>query len=316
VAGVIAGLTRAEVVQRFESILAFAELEEFIDNPLHTYSSGMQMRLGFAVAAHTDPDILLIDEVLAVGDLAFQRKCLQRIVQFKADGCALVLVSHDMQLVRQLCDHVVWLAAGRMAAHGAADAVIRQYESEMNAETRRRTPHAHPPARTPYGAELRVNENRFGSLELEIVAVRLLNAAGLIVSELDRGEPLRVAMEYVCREDIQAAIFGVTVTREDDLICDETSTEAAGLTFSPPRGRGQMTLHIDQLHLGRGHYYVNVGVYQGDWAYALDHHWHVYPLAIRSLHTERVVERLTHRWELEDVTPVQMHAETSITPRT
>jgi len=186
---------------------------------------------------HTDPDILLIDEVLAVGDLAFQRKCLQRILQFKADGCALVLVSHDMQLVRQLCDHVVWLAAGRMAAHGAADAVIRQYESEMNAETRRRTPHAHPPARTPYGAELRVNENRFGSLELEIVAVRLLNAAGLIVSELDRGEPLRVAMEYVCREDIQAAIFGVTSTREDDLICDETSTEAAGLTFSPPRGR-------------------------------------------------------------------------------
>jgi lipopolysaccharide transport system ATP-binding protein len=297
VAGVVAGLTRAEVLERFDSIVAFAELEEVMENPFRTYSTGMQMRLAFAVAAHTDPEILLIDEVLAVGDLAFQRKCLQRIGQFKADGCAVVLVSHDMQLVRQLCDHVVWLGAGHVAAHGAADVVIRQYESAMDAETRRRTPQAGPPAHTPGGAELRVNENRFGSLELEIVAVRLLDAGGLVVSELDSGEPLRVAMEYVCREDIQAAIFGVSITREDDLICYETSTQAAGLTFSPPRGHGHMTLHIDQLDLARGNYFVNVGAYQRDWAYAFDHHWRAYPLAIRSAHGERGVVRLAHRCE-------------------
>src|SRR5438132_13144083 len=104
VSGVIAGLTRREVAQRFDSIVAFAELQQSIDSPLRTYSSGMQMRLAFAVAIHTEPEILLIDEVLAVGDLAFQRKCLQRIAQFKAEGCTILLVSHDATLIQQLCD--------------------------------------------------------------------------------------------------------------------------------------------------------------------------------------------------------------------
>jgi len=118
VSGVIAGLTRHEVAQRFDSIVAFAELQQSIDSPLRTYSSGMQMRLAFAVAIHTEPEILLIDEVLAVGDLAFQRKCLQRIARFKAEGCTILLVSHDATLIQQLCDEVLWLRGGRLVAHG------------------------------------------------------------------------------------------------------------------------------------------------------------------------------------------------------
>ncbi|MEW6421922.1 MAG: ABC transporter ATP-binding protein, partial [Deinococcota bacterium] len=106
--GVIAGLTRREVARRFDAIVAFAELEAFIDQPLRTYSSGMEMRLAFAVAAHTDPNILLIDEVLAVGDLAFQRKCTERIRQFREDGCTIVIVTHDMTQARELCDRVLW----------------------------------------------------------------------------------------------------------------------------------------------------------------------------------------------------------------
>jgi lipopolysaccharide transport system ATP-binding protein len=111
ISGVIAGLTRREVAQRFQSIVAFAELQRFIESPLRTYSTGMQMRLAFAVAVHTAPEILLIDEVLAVGDASFQRKCLQRIAQFKAEGCAIVLVSHDTTLIQQLCDEALWLRA-------------------------------------------------------------------------------------------------------------------------------------------------------------------------------------------------------------
>jgi len=135
--GVIAGLTRCEVAKRFDSIVDFAELEEFIDSPLRTYSTGMQMRLGFAVAAHTEPKILLIDEMLSVGDMAFQSKCMQRISQFKAEGCAIILVSHDVASIQQLCDEALWLRQGRLVAQGDPEVVVGQYLAEMSTETQR-----------------------------------------------------------------------------------------------------------------------------------------------------------------------------------
>ena len=127
ISGVINGLTRREVARQFDSIVAFSELDEFIDFPLRTYSTGMQMRLAFAVATHTHPSILLIDEVLAVGDLAFQRKCLERIEQFKVEGCTIILVSHDTGLVSELCDEAVWLQGGRLIDYGCAKPVVDRY---------------------------------------------------------------------------------------------------------------------------------------------------------------------------------------------
>jgi lipopolysaccharide transport system ATP-binding protein len=245
--------------------VAFAELEEFIDSPLHAYSTGMQMRLSFAVAAHTKPDILLIDEVLAVGDLSFQRKCLQRIAQFKAEGCAVILVSHDVAMVQQFCDEALWLRAGRLVTHGAAGVVINQYVRGMTT-----------------GAELRINENRFGSLELEITAVRLLDSQGAPATELNSGDPLRVEIDYLAPQPISGPAFGVTITCEDDLVCYETSTTASALTLPMVQGQGQIVLHLERLDLNGGLYYIDVGAYERDWAYAYDYHWHVYPLIIRS----------------------------------
>ena len=126
----IGGLTRQEMLQKFDSIVAFSELDEFIDYPLHTYSTGMQMRLAFAIAVHVDPEVLLIDEVLSVGDLSFQRKSLERISQFKAKGCTIVLVSHETSVIHDLCDEALYLRAGRLIAHGPADRVVAQYLSE------------------------------------------------------------------------------------------------------------------------------------------------------------------------------------------
>jgi lipopolysaccharide transport system ATP-binding protein len=132
VGGVIAGLTRKEVLKRFEAIVAFAELESFIDNPLRTYSSGMQMRLGFAVAIHTEADILLIDEVLSVGDHFFQRKCLERIARLKTNGCTIVLVTHDSKMVREFCDDALWLNRGRVMVRGQPDMVVARYLEASN----------------------------------------------------------------------------------------------------------------------------------------------------------------------------------------
>jgi lipopolysaccharide transport system ATP-binding protein len=296
--GVISGFTRREVARRFDSIVAFAELEQFIDNPLRTYSTGMQMRLAFAIAAHMEPEILLIDEVLAVGDMAFQRKCLERIAQFKAEGCTIILVSHDATMVQQLCDQVLWLRAGQVAAYGEADVVVGQYVAEMSAETRRRTPAVRPALRTPTGAELQVNENRFGSLEMEIVAVRLLDTDSFLVTELKSGDPLRVEIEYLALESISAPIFGVTITREDGFICYDTSTAAAGLTLPTLQGEGKIVLHLERLDLNGGEYYVDIGVYEQDWAYAYDYHWHVYSLLVRLVGGEKGVLRPPHRWEV------------------
>jgi len=122
------GLSRAEIDERFDTIVAFAELHQFIDTPVRYYSSGMLARLGFAVAVHTDPDLLLIDEVLAVGDHAFQVKCIERIEALRNEGVTIFFVSHDATIVRRLCDRVLWLEAGRVARDGSAADVLAAYE--------------------------------------------------------------------------------------------------------------------------------------------------------------------------------------------
>ena len=298
ISGVINGLTRREVSQRLEAIVDFAELRDSIDNPLRTYSTGMQMRLAFAVAVHTEPEILLIDEVLAVGDLSFQRKCLQRIAQFKAAGCTIILVSHDTKLVRQFCDEALWLRAGRLVAHGPAEVVVGQYVAMMTAETRRRTPATRPVLHTSTGTALRINENRFGSLQLEITAVRLLDAHGTPVAEGETGDSLCVEMDYLSAQPIETPIFGVTITREDGTVCYDTSTAAAALTLPTVKGEGRIVLHFERLDLNAGLYYINVGAYERDWTYAYDYHWHVYPLMIRSASGDQGILRPPNRWEI------------------
>jgi lipopolysaccharide transport system ATP-binding protein len=300
ISGIVAGLTRQEVTQRFKSIVNFAELQQFIDSPLRTYSTGMQMRLAFAVAIHTAPDILLIDEVLAVGDIAFQRKCIEQIMDFKAKGCTIILVSHSPTQVQQLCDEVLWLRAGQLIAHGDPEVVTGQYIAEMTAETRKRTPVVRPDLRTPTGTILQINKNRFGSLELEILAARLLDPEGFAVAELNSGDSLRVEIEYWAAETIDAPIFGVTITDKNGQVCYDTSTVAAELSLPPVQGRGRIALQFERLDLSGGQYYVNVGVYERNWAYAYDYHWHVYPLLIRSIAGEKGFLRPPCYWEVSE----------------
>ena len=129
--GVISGLTRRQVSAILDEIVAFAELQEFIDSPVRTYSSGMQLRLAFAVAVHVQPEVLLVDEVLAVGDLGFQRKCLDRINELRSQGAAILFVTHDLVQVQQICNRVVWLNKGRVAAWGPAEEVVSAYRRSM-----------------------------------------------------------------------------------------------------------------------------------------------------------------------------------------
>jgi len=134
--GIILGLTRAQIRTRFDEIVEFAELKDYIDEPVRTYSSGMYMRLGFSVATHVDPDILLLDEVLAVGDQAFSRKCIERMTRFKQAGKTIILVSHDLNMIRSWCDQAAWLHEGVVRMQGAPADVVQAYNEPSGSGAR------------------------------------------------------------------------------------------------------------------------------------------------------------------------------------
>jgi lipopolysaccharide transport system ATP-binding protein len=278
ISGVIGGLTRREIAERYDSIVEFAELREFIDSPLRTYSSGMHMRLAFSVAIHTEPDILLIDEVLAVGDIGFQRKCLDRIAEFKERGCTIAMVSHDPGLIQGLCDDAVWLDEGRIREVGPAARVVGQYVHEM--ETLRRTPVTHPPVLASTGIELRVHENRFGSFELELERVQLLDSYEKPTAELMDDGPLMVELEYCSRDGIRDPIFAVTILDAEERVCYDTNSQGAFQAVPESNGRGVVEVSIAGLDLDNGKYYVDVGAYEREWAYTYDYHWKAYPIVI------------------------------------
>ena len=129
--GIVSGLTKVDVAHRFDHIVAFSELEEYIDYPLRTYSTGMQMRLGFAVAAYSDPEILLIDEVLGVGDVAFQQKCFDRIREFRQEGRTIVFVTHSVEQIQEFCDEALWIDKGKLVKQGDPNEVAGAYLAAM-----------------------------------------------------------------------------------------------------------------------------------------------------------------------------------------
>ena len=274
---IIGGLTQRQVRQRFDSIVDFAEIESFIENPLRTYSTGMQMRLAFAIAIHIDSDILLVDEFLSVGDVAFQAKCLKRIKTLKNQGTSIILISHDPDTVKKLCNKVIWLRHGQMIAQGAPDVIAGRYVVDMSTEIEQNTPNL-PQGITVTDFEHQVNENRYGSLEAEIIAVHLSSNPSL-----QSGEPLVIEIEYHTRAPILNPIFTVDITRADDgLICIDTNTDAMGLPLNQVDGQGKITLRLDRVDLAEGDYFVNVGLIKSKWEYAYDYHWHQYLLQVNA----------------------------------
>lgn len=272
--GVVAGLLRSEIVARLDEIVAFAELEDFIGQPVRTYSTGMLMRLAFAVAVHTDPEILLVDEFLSVGDLAFQAKCNARIKALRMQGCAIIMVSHGMDQVRQLCDRALWLKHGEVAAFGSAEVVAGLFETEMRNETMRRTPAAGHRALDD-GSELVARVNRFGTFEMEIESVAI--APGPV---LRSGTPMAVTIRYHAAAKVEAPVFVVSITREDGTVCLDTNTHLARAEVPDLEGSGSIRFEIHRLDLSSGPYFLDVGVFESTWQHAYDYHWHAYPFTV------------------------------------
>jgi lipopolysaccharide transport system ATP-binding protein len=277
---VIGGLTRRETEKRFDQILEFAELADFIDNPLRTYSSGMQMRLGFAVAIHTNPDVLFIDEFLAVGDLAFQAKCLDRIVSLKRNGCAIVLISQSADQVQALCDQALWLEQGRLKAYGEPEILAQAYTNKMEAKANIQTlPQSY-------------------SQEALIQTVQIQDAHGSALTVINSGDRLTIAITYRIQSPIASLVIGVCLSSADGQIYFNTNTGTINLELPLNLGNHAIQLEVERLDLCGGDYFVNVGLHSGDWAKTYDHHWHQHALQIRWTPPEQTLLYPPRRWQV------------------
>jgi lipopolysaccharide transport system ATP-binding protein len=292
--GVLLGLSRAEIRARFDEIVAFAGLEPFVDNPVKTYSSGMYMRLGFAIAVTVDPDVLLIDEVLAVGDEAFQHRCVGKIQEFKARGKTIVLVSHDLGSIERLCDEAVWLDGGRLRARGETREVVGQYLDHVAREEARALGLEHAQAEATARAG---SAARWGTREIELTRVQLSDAAGRERYLFETGEPCTLRLAYRAHRPIEDPVFGLGVFRKDGICCYGTNTAVDGLTLGKVAGDGEVLVDLERLDLVEGEYLLDVAVHARD-GHPYDYHARLYAFAVRSRVRDTGVARLAHRWRL------------------
>jgi lipopolysaccharide transport system ATP-binding protein len=291
---VINGWRHSQARSLIGAVLEFAELEGFADAPVRTYSEGMKLRLAFGVVAQLQPDALLIDEVIAVGDLRFQRRCLERIGEMREDGTTLVLATHDLDQVAAECDRALWLQAGGVRAFGEAAAVVDEYREAMRSKTLERTPAPSPGER----GDLELRRNRFGTQELTIDAVTLRGPDGMPAAEVATGRRLTVSFQLSSHgEPVPDPIVGVTIHRASDgVVCYDSSTQADGVRLGTVNGPITVELEFERLDLVAGDYLLDAGVYHPEWEIAYDFHWQAYPLRVVGGRGEKGVFRPPHRW--------------------
>jgi ABC-type polysaccharide/polyol phosphate transport system ATPase subunit len=257
ISGLLLGLTRREIAARFDEIVRFAELEEFLDAPVKTYSSGMAVRLGFSIAAHCDPDVLLVDEVLAVGDEAFARRSLEKFAEFERAGKTLVLVSHDLTLVGARCRRALWLDRGRLAADGPAGETVALYRENVAVHEAGRR--GEPPAPSP--AE---PSSRIGSGAVTLTTVRLLDSAGRPTARIESGAPARLVMEVGAPSKLSDFVFGFGISTVAGATVFGSNTAIDGFVAGELGGKATVLLDIPSLDLAPGVYSVDAAVHARD----------------------------------------------------
>lgn len=248
----ILGLSREEIAASFDDIVEFAGVGEFLDMPIKHYSSGMSVRLGFAVAVHLRPEILIIDEVIAVGDEEFQRRCFDYLFELRQQGVTIVVVSHSLELIRSLADEAAWLDHGRVAATGPVSQVVEAYVASVNeAESQRE-------GRVPGSGDLLAG--RGGSGRISVTRVEMLDAQGRSSANAVYGEPLTVRLHYRASEAVHNPLFGLTVTHENGTLVTGTSTHLASLSTGEVEGSGHIDYTLERMDLTPGRYHFGIAV--------------------------------------------------------
>ena len=328
--GIMLGLSKRDVARRFDEIVEFAELQDFIDAPVKTYSSGMYMRLGFAVAIHVDPDVLLVDEVLAVGDEGFTHKCLDKFAEFKRRGKTILLVTHALGLVQRFCDEALWLDGGRMKALGDPTRVVDAYiadveiseEQELAAgDARTRESQTHPaPESAGTTQELaggdegsspgtdtadvprdfyRAVEGRWGSREIEITDVSFAGPDGQRGHVFQSGEPLDIHIRMQAAAPVADFVIGVGIFNAEGVCCYGTNTSIEQLRGDRIAGEAEATFTIESLDLVEGTYKLDAAVHKRD-GYPYDYHRLLYTFRVKSRTKDVGIYRPKHVWRFSE----------------
>jgi len=320
--GMMLGLSKRDVARRFDEIVAFAELEDFIDAPVKTYSSGMYMRLGFAVAISVDPDVLLVDEVLAVGDEAFTHKCLDRLADLRRRGRTVLLVTHSLDLVARFCDEALWLDGGVVRGRGDPKRVIDAYlmnvaaaEDRSLADAARTlelssgdpersaqggtgtkgTPPAAPTESDQPVDMFRAADGRWGSREAEIVAVELRRPDGTSAHVFQSGDPVEIRLRIRAHRPLTDFVFGVGIFNAEGICCYGTNTHIEGAQPGELSGDAEVGFVVDSLALVDGTYKLDVAVHRQNGA-PYDYHRQLHTLRVTARLKETGIFRPPHRW--------------------
>lgn len=298
--GMMLGLSKREVTERFNDIVRFAELEEFIDAPVKTYSSGMYMRLGFAVAIHVDPDVLLVDEVLAVGDEAFTHRCLDKFAELRRRGRTVLIVTHTLDLVTRFCDEALWMDGGLVRSQGDPKRVIDAYltavaegENQQLARQNSQEPQARSPE--PVADMFRASEGRWGSREVEIVRVELLGPAGAPSQVFGSGDAVEIRLGLRAAAPVQDVVVGVGIFNAEGVCCYGTNTHIDGASAGEIAGDGDVSFVIERLDLVEGTYKLDVAVHRENGA-PYDYHRLLYTFRVTSRRKEAGIFRPPHTW--------------------
>jgi ABC-type polysaccharide/polyol phosphate transport system ATPase subunit len=320
--GIMLGLSKREVQRRFDEIVEFAEMQEFIDAPVKTYSSGMYMRLGFAVAIHVDPEVLLVDEVLAVGDQGFTLKCLDKFAEFRRRNRTILLVTHTLDLVEKFCDQALWLDKGKTRAEGEPKRVVAAYIIDVErgenqelakAEAERVAAAAKTAATAPAEAQaaaqpddpveageeprnmFKASEGRWGTREIEITKVALVGPDGEAGHVFQRGEPMEVRMTVKAHQPLTDFVFGIGIFNADGVCCYGSNTNLEELQPGSVDGEGEVVFAIDSLKMVEGTYRMDLAVHKLD-GYPYDYHRLLYSFRVKSRVREVGIYSPDHRW--------------------
>jgi lipopolysaccharide transport system ATP-binding protein len=291
---VVSGFTSRQARALLPEILAYAELEDAADSPVRTYSEGMKLRLAFAVVAQLRPTALLLDEVMTVGDLSFQRKAAARVREAREAGAAVLLATHDLDRLVDECDRAVWLEHGRVHRTGPPEEVVAEYGRAMMDETARRTP-----SERDDGSGLSLGAERLGSQEATIEDVVLVTGWGSGQRAVLRpAEALEVGWTLRARSRLPVPpVVAVVIIDAAGRTCCSVTTERDGEQLAVAAGERAMRLHLERLDLVPGRYAVEIGVYRDDWAYAYDLHSGAYELEVLGAAPPSGVIAPPRRWE-------------------
>ena len=275
----ILGIPREDVKKRFDHIVEFAGLRDFIDMPVKHYSSGMYVRLGFAVAVETDPDVLLVDEVLAVGDIAFQLKCLGRIREFQRKGKTILFVSHALQTVEEFCHEAFLIHQGKLVERGDPSEVILKYIRSYMGE----------------GGQIQTQE--YGTREAEITTVTLRDGTGKEMGVFTAGQPMLIDIAYRAKEKIEKPVFGFSLKTGNGFFVFGSNTQIEKCPIDSIEGEGTIRLKLDPLTVMQGNFFLSLSIHS--WDHTIQYHrredW--YPFAVKNPTGALGLFRLNNSWE-------------------